>query len=245
MSKRKYTEKQLIQAVKEAKSYREVARLLGFKNGASHLNKKINNLRLDTSHFEKSIKIGHTKYDNLLHVKYGKIEVIEVIPPNKDETLKVWKRAAHVYCKCDCGNYKTYPANYFAKGITLSCGCDKGYYDKISGNKSVRYTGYKEISGTYWKSIFERDKEVSITIEEAWEIYLKQNRKCALSGMDISFSKGKKYPQTASIDRIDSTKGYVKDNIQWLHKDINRIKSDLKQDYFIELCRKVSNETSI
>ena len=52
--------------------------------------------------------------------------------------------------------------------------------------------------------------------------------------------------QTASLDRIDSTKGYSKDNIQWVHKDINCMKMDFSQQYFIDLCVKVAKnvETS-
>ena len=34
------------------------------------------------------------------------------------------------------------------------------------------------------------------------------------------------YKGTASLDRIDSTKGYVRGNIQWVHKDINWFKRD-------------------
>ena len=44
---------------------------------------------------------------------------------------------------------------------------------------------------------------------------------------------------TASLDRIDNTKGYTQDNVQWVHKDINRIKSDLSQEYFLTLCKTV------
>lgn len=55
---------------------------------------------------------------------------------------------------------------------------------------------------------------------------------------------GKKYNKltvTASLDRIDSNKGYNKENIQWVHKYINKMKMDFNQDYYIEMCRKVSN----
>lgn len=43
--------------------------------------------------------------------------------------------------------------------------------------------------------------------------------------------------QTASLDRIDSTKGYIKDNIQWIHKDIQRLKLNFSQTKLIELCQ--------
>ena len=45
--------------------------------------------------------------------------------------------------------------------------------------------------------------------------------------------------RTASLDRIDSKLGYTSNNIQWVHKDLNYMKSDLDQSVFIEWCRKV------
>lgn len=48
---------------------------------------------------------------------------------------------------------------------------------------------------------------------------------------------------TASLDRIDSTKGYTLDNIQWVHKHINVMKMDLDQEYFIKLCKLVTKKS--
>jgi hypothetical protein len=45
---------------------------------------------------------------------------------------------------------------------------------------------------------------------------------------------------TASLDRIDSSKGYVEGNVQWVHKRINIMKNDLSDSEFIEWCRVVS-----
>jgi phosphoglycerate-specific signal transduction histidine kinase len=47
--------------------------------------------------------------------------------------------------------------------------------------------------------------------------------------------------QTASLDRIDSKLPYTYNNIQWIHKDINRMKNAYRQDYFIQLCGMVVN----
>ena len=47
---------------------------------------------------------------------------------------------------------------------------------------------------------------------------------------------------TASLDRIDSSRGYDADNIQWVHKDINWMKQDFSQSEFIAYCRRVSKK---
>jgi hypothetical protein len=46
--------------------------------------------------------------------------------------------------------------------------------------------------------------------------------------------------RTASLDRIDSSKGYTKNNIQWIYKPINSMKRDYTQERFIELCKLVA-----
>lgn len=61
-----------------------------------------------------------------------------------------------------------------------------------------------------------------------------QQNKCSLS--DIDFDE-KNMP---SIDRIDSKKGYIKENVQLVLYEINKMKSNLDEKRFIYLCEKVS-----
>ena len=62
-----------------------------------------------------------------------------------------------------------------------------------------------------------------------------------MTGIDLTFDTlVNTFDGTASLDRIDSSKGYTKDNVQWVHKDINYIKRDLSDSEFITLCKKVA-----
>ena len=45
---------------------------------------------------------------------------------------------------------------------------------------------------------------------------------------------------TASLDRIDSSKGYVPGNIQCVHKDINALKTDFSEERFLELIHMIA-----
>jgi len=57
-----------------------------------------------------------------------------------------------------------------------------------------------------------------------------------ISGWEIFF--GNKYlgtPTTASLDRIDSSIGYTEENVQWIHKDINSLKSNFQESEFFKL----------
>lgn len=47
---------------------------------------------------------------------------------------------------------------------------------------------------------------------------------------------------TASLDRIDSSRGYVEGNVQWVHKDVNFMKQALSQERFVELCTLVAEK---
>jgi len=89
-----------------------------------------------------------------------------------------------------------------------------------------------------------KDREVSVTWEECKELLEKQNYKCALTGVDIYLGHSRddiRAKRTASLDRIDSNKGYVKDNLQWVYRDINFLKSDFTMEEFIHYCTLVSD----
>lgn len=143
-------------------------------------------------------------------------------------------------CKCDCGNTTEVPTGRLTKGLTRSCGCLRGDL-----NHERSFKGHEEIYGGFWRTIkhhaSERNLKFDITIEQAWGLFLQQNRKCALSNIPIQFGPltNRKKENTASLDRIDSDKGYTLDNIQWVHKDINKMKQNLTEAYFVDLCHRI------
>lgn len=86
----------------------------------------------------------------------------------------------------------------------------------------------------------DRSIEFSVTMEYAWGIFETQNRRCALSGELLVFGINKKNSlTTASIDRIDPSKGYIQGNIQWVHKKVNIMKNVMLSDEFLGWCQKI------
>lgn len=146
-------------------------------------------------------------------------------------------------CKCECGKEKNIFAKHLNSGDSTSCGS----CNIKSGNKHPQWNGCGDITGHWWSThIGACDRQrngnitpVRITKEFAWSLFLKQERKCALSGLSLTISNDHKI-NTASIDRIDSAKGYVENNIQWVHKHVNIMKNRFQQEYFIEMCKLVS-----
>jgi hypothetical protein len=80
-----------------------------------------------------------------------------------------------------------------------------------------------------------------LTIEDILEMYERQEGLCALTGWPISWPE-KGLTSTVSIDRIDSTEGYLKENVQLLHKDVNMAKQQYTQDYFINMCKAITDK---
>lgn len=148
-------------------------------------------------------------------------------------------------CECECGTIIHRRQDFLLSGKARSCGCK--HPSKQFGNLNKKWRGCGELSLQHFNGIKARALKLEIpfnlTIEQAWQQFEQQNKKCALTNIDISFSTQRQrmigIPQTASLDRIDSTKGYTSDNIQWVHKDINLMKNHFSQDHFINLCQKV------
>jgi len=106
------------------------------------------------------------------------------------------------------------------------------------------WKGYKEIPFSWFSKYFERKgkKRVgTIKIKDVYDLWIKQDKKCALSGLEIDFIK-RKNGISASIDRIDSDQEYNIENIQLVHKDVNLMKNHFSQEYFFNICEKIYNE---
>jgi len=103
----------------------------------------------------------------------------------------------------------------------------------------------KEISLLYYmKIIKQRFKEINITIvdlEEQWNI---QKGICPYSGIHLELASHTKTHINpifrASLDRKDSSKGYVKGNIQFVSTCINYMKNTISHEDTIKLCQLIS-----
>lgn len=142
-----------------------------------------------------------------------------------------------------CGEQQTYlRKNYAEESNRLGKLC-KACSNKITDNC---HRGFYEDIRTSWfakckSSAMLRKLDWDLSEEYLWQIYLSQDKKCALSGKEIGWAKEGQV-HTASIDRIDSAVGYIAGNVQLVHKDINFMKQQYSQEYFVEMCKLVSNK---
>jgi len=173
---------------------------------------------------------------NLMGKKFNLLLII-----NRDKNTN--RGNARWNCICDCGKTCIVSGSDLRSGRRKSCGCLSKRYKE----DNPKFSGYKDIYKSFWTRLKNnakiRNLEFNLKIEEIYELYIKQNKKCALSGVPIKIYSTYRTNEkdAASIDRIDSKKGYYIDNIQWILKDINKIKMDMDNSLFIDLCKKVAN----
>lgn len=168
--------------------------------------------------------------EDLSGVRYGKLVVIRQVESGSGG--RRW------LCRCDCGTEKTWTTGALNFEGRQSCGCAH----RRKGKQNPKWKGHGEISGGYWsnleKNANKRNIIFDITIQEAWGLFQKQKGRCAISG--VSIVMGARGKQTASVDRIDSDKGYSLDNIQWVHKDVNLMKLDHTTPEFLNWINTIS-----
>ena len=141
--------------------------------------------------------------------------------------------------QCKCKNI------YFMKTseIQKTKICKKCHQKKI-GNIHGSYQGTKNISKTEFSNILNnakrRNLKFNLTIDFLENLIIQQNFKCIYSGLDI-YVGNTKIKKTASLDRIDSSKGYIKGNVQWVHKDVNKLKTNFTEDKFLNIIKLIFN----
>lgn len=193
------------------------------------------------------------KRNPMLGTQYGEFTVIsEEIELTNDNKVKF-------KVKCSCGKEQTVRAYFLETGRQTTCKeciSRKNYnIAKESGKKVGFIKPTHEGIGNFTKTTYSYIKNCAarrnifwseeLTIEYLWKLLQKQEFKCIYTGLPIQLTEKRKMSNvdfsdmTASLDRIDSSKEYTKDNIQWVHKNINFMKNNFTEEEFLNLCKLV------
>lgn len=137
-----------------------------------------------------------------------------------------------------CGDEFEARRNNVTSKNTGSCGCGS----RPTGAKSPHFTGAGNVSGNLlsrWRRGAEsRAILFDLTASDAWSVYCEQGGRCALTGVPITISEGGGRA-SASLDRIDPTRGYTRSNIQWTQQVANLARLDYTITDFVQNCRAV------
>ncbi len=152
----------------------------------------------------------------------------------------------HYVCKCDqCDHIK----HIRISKILTDTSCKR--CNLILRNKTVlnKHRGHKDLTKSFYGyfkfNAARNNKQFLVSIDYLGDLFEAQNGVCALSGLPITLSvstdhNGNHTDANASVDRIDSSKGYIKGNVQWVHKYVNVLKNGFSQDEFVYLCHAVA-----
>lgn len=167
----------------------------------------------------------------------NKIELVCVIcstafEREEREHKRSQKKGRKSYCSRSCsgkGNIKNIPKEKLGNRDNLKKGSVKDEFSPF------RYHLRKTKS---------RNKEFNLTLEYLKEIWDAQEGICPYTGIQLenySSEVNSNSLYTASLDRIDSAKGYIKDNIQFVSRNINYMKNRMSHLETMELCKIISN----
>lgn len=92
-------------------------------------------------------------------------------------------------------------------------------------------------------TVVHRSLNSDLTYKFMIELWNNQHGKCFYSNLKMIPSKygDGRSPFSPSVDRIDSSKDYTKDNVVWCIWACNAGKNDMNKEQYIEICRAVVN----
>lgn len=111
------------------------------------------------------------------------------------------------------------------------------------GRKTGSGKSYKGVYDLYYQRLKvgaeERKIPFNITLKHLGDLWEKQPI-CPYSGESLIQKTSKEDTcYTASVDRIDPSKGYQPRNIQWVSKEINKRKGDSTHEEFLKFIKQI------
>ena len=196
---------------------------------------------LSSFYKRKNSKDGHnsickyclkiSKSRKYLHIKENTLYCTICKEYKTDENFDVspersYRRFRDNRCKKCKQNQTIKRANERAKNNSISRTLSERYLNLVLRNK--KYNTLIDFDVDYLLHLWDEQKEL-----------------CALSGIHMTYiiRKGR-IPTNVSIDRIDSTKGYTKNNIHLVCMAVNQMKSDLTIEELIYFCKNIVNHVN-
>lgn len=147
------------------------------------------------------------------------------------EVNRIDKNRKNMFCSIKCSNlYQTSKKR-----------------DIIYGRKEDEFSAFREFFTKSRRRATDKSKEFSITLESLKNQWDKQKGICPYTGWDMEtckrHGKRKSTPRRASLDRIDSSKGYIDGNIQFISLMAQYAKNIFTEEDLIDFCEAVHNKS--
>lgn len=187
-------------------------------------------------------------FSNLIEVFFMSVSLISLQCDNCKEEFER-KESAHrdnlkrgrttTFCSLSCSCSYSHTQNLLnPEGINYV----SNFGDKI-GRAKDEYTPFR----WFMRGANRRDKEVNIDLKYLKQLWEEQKGLCIFTKWKLTLpdnsdgwkdTKDKIY--RASLDRIDSSKGYIKGNVQFVSLMANLAKSNMTDDQMVKFCKAVA-----
>lgn len=167
--------------------------------------------------------------------KHHDLVLVKIVGIERENNI--WK------CRCKCGRYRNLSVRHFHQASH----CGNRIHHRSSGKGNHRWNGVGDLDGLYFSGLRTKAKKkkikFTVTKEYLWDLFLKQNKTCPYTGYKLKFKVNCKeinnHSKTTSLDRINSSKGYIKGNVEWVHKHVNIMKNVYSKKYFLKLIKDI------
>lgn len=133
---------------------------------------------------------------------------------------------------------KNMSADRTAKSLGVSTGTAREQLRNIA--KKLGLNSIREILQDQTDCEVAAARVQNATACQLMQLIADQGYKCALTGLDLT-------PENSELDhKVPRSKGgsdHVT-NLQWLHKTVNRMKGNMSEDRFVQMCRMVADKTN-
>lgn len=144
-----------------------------------------------------------------------------------------WYRAKNYIWKCnECirGEKRIQAKKYRSNNKGLLKDRSTQYNSKLKKENPIKYTCIQMLSSSR-KRAYALNMDNNLTSSFLISIAPKT---CPVLGLQIKYGGGEKTKSSASLDRIDSTKGYTMDNVQIISNLANMMKNEATEDEMIK-----------
>lgn len=143
------------------------------------------------------------------------------------------KRGVDNYCSLSCSSIVNHKQ------------LKSGDIENLKGRtKADKYTGLRE----HLRRVKYRTREVNISLDDLLNQWNKQEGICTYTGVKLIHPiriVDESLIYLASLDRIDSNFGYVKNNIQFISAAANMAKNKMTHKEMLEFCNVIANNCHV
>lgn len=180
-----------------------------------------------------------------------------IIERKKIRGYKLERWSIELICP-NCGKRYWKTLYEFSKNISknhdnfCSASCSSNYFvNKNRSEASKLFDRYlnaiRKRSDIEKSNIARKNIIYNVTVDDLYDIWKKQNGICVYTGVKLTLKNKNSINVCsnnfmASVDRIDSSKGYTKDNIQFISRTANLAKHTMSHEEMVEFCKIVANK---